>query len=36
MQRHAQFLAIDMGAVGLVTTCLFLPWAQRRAKQRPD
>jgi len=35
-QRDAQFLAIGMGLVGLVTTGLFLPWAQRRSKQRSD
>jgi len=35
-QRAAQFLAIGAGVVGLASARLFLPWAQRRSKQRPD
>lgn len=35
-QRAAQFLAIGMGVVGLVTVRVFLPWAQRRGQGRPD
>lgn len=33
-ERDAQFLAIGMGAVALVTARVFLPWMQRRASQR--
>ena len=36
LSRNAQFLAIGMGVLGLLTVRVFLPWAQRRGHQRID